>query len=115
VNAELLAPGAALGAYRELLAHAQLELELAGAGDVDALDGMGTRWQELVRALPSRPPAEAGPILARARLVHERTRVELLRIRERLLADAHVAGRARRTAEGYGGELQAPARVDRSA
>ena len=115
MSPELLVGWAELAAYGELLAHAELELELAGRGEIDALEGLAARWQELLERLPARPPEEAAPVIARARLVHERTRVELLRIRERLLADALVAGRARRTAESYGGELQARARVDRSA
>jgi hypothetical protein len=108
-EAELL-PG-----YREILAHAELELELAGSGDLDALDALGARWEELLSALGEQPPAEAAPILARARLLHERTRIELIRLRERLLGDVATLSRARRTAESYGGQLQGRGRLDRSA
>jgi hypothetical protein len=104
-----------LSAYRELLALSELELELAGRGEIDALDALGARWQELRAALPATAPAKVAPILSRARVLHERTRVELLRVHEQLLAEAATAGRARRTAQGYGSELQARVRVEASA
>ena len=101
-------------AYEALVTHAELELELAGRGEVESLAALDGRWEELVEGLPERPPAEAGPILERARLLHERTRIELIRLRDALLLDAGLALQARRTAAGYGGELASTPRVDRS-
>ena len=104
-----------LARYEAIVAHAELELELAGRVALAELEGLQRRWEELVGDLPERPPAEAAPVLARARLVHERTRIELVRVREALLHDVAMAGRAKRTAAGYAGpDRHAPA-LDRSA
>ncbi len=73
------------------------------------LDGLASRWEELIAELPARPPASAAPVLARARLVHERTRTELLRVRDRLLGELTAAAQAKRTAEGYAGAAARPA------
>lgn len=104
-----------LDRYQALLDHAELELELAGNGDVGGLSRLSASWEELVNGLPATPPAQAGPLLERAELIHERTRIELLRLREALLGELAVARRARRTAEGYGGHLRPRPRLDRSA
>ncbi|MGO9490158.1 MAG: hypothetical protein ACLQBB_14175 [Solirubrobacteraceae bacterium] len=104
--------------YQALVDHAELELELAGRGQLGELAALGERWDQLVAALPAPGAATALPavqLLERAHLIHERTRVELMRLRESLLADVATARRARRTADGYAGELAARPRVDRSA
>jgi len=101
--------------YEAIREHAELELELAGRGELDRLAAMGERWDELTGGLPLRPPAAAAPLLERARLTHERTRIELIRLREALLSDLITATRARRTADGYTGQLRRRPRVDRSA
>ena len=94
--------------YAAILAHAELELELAGRGELTELAGLGERWEELVASLPERPPAVAAPVLAKARLIHERTRIELLRLREVLLRDVAGATQAKRTADGYAGAATRP-------
>jgi hypothetical protein len=104
-----------LAPYEALLEHAELELELAGRGDLAGLTALGERWPELERALPARAPATADALLAHARLMHERTRVELLRLRELLLAELDTNARARRTAAGYAGQLRPRPRLDASA
>lgn len=106
-----------LAPYEAIAAHAELELELAGHGRVSELDGLAARWDELLAALPARPPAAAAPVLARARLVHERTRIELLRLRDGLLGELASAAQAKRTADGYAGTGGRPraAAVDRRA
>jgi hypothetical protein len=110
------APGtAALGPYEALLAHAERELELAGNGDIHQLGTMAARWEQLTAALPPRPPAAAAGLLERAALMHERTRVELLRVREAVLAELESVRRARRAAEGYAPASPLRATVDRSA
>lgn len=106
---------ASLAPYEAILEHAELELELAGRGELAGLATLGERWEGLVAALPERPPAPAAQLLERAQLLHERTRIELLRLRDALLGDVAGARRARRTAEGYGGELAQARRLDRTA
>jgi len=112
-----LVEGAPLAGYEALAAHAELELELAGRGELSEMAGLESRWEELVAALPEQAPREARPLLARAQLIHERTRVELLRLREALLRDVAQATRAKRTADGYVGAGGRPGvrALDRSA
>jgi hypothetical protein len=101
--------------YEAIHEHAELELELAGRGEVERLGPLGERWEQLTRDLPDRPPAEAGSLLRQARLIHERTRIELIRLRESLLAEIGTSARARRAAQGYAGQLPRRSRLDRSA
>jgi hypothetical protein len=101
--------------YEAIHEHAELELELAGRGEIDRIATLGKRWEELTRELPPRPPTAAAPLLRQAQLLHERTRIELIRVRESLLSDISSAARARRAADGYGGTRSRRARVDRSA
>ena len=107
-------PHAELAPYEAIAAHAELELELAGNGRLTELAGLAERWDALIAGLPERPPAGAVPVLSRARLIHERTRIELLRLRDGLLEDIAGAARAKRTADGYAGAPSAPA-LDRRA
>jgi hypothetical protein len=69
----------------------------------------------LTTGLPERPPPAAAELLQRSRLIHERTRIELIRLREALLAELTGAARARRAADGYAGQLRRRPRLDRSA
>jgi hypothetical protein len=101
--------------YEALAEHAELELELAGRGDVARLAALGERWEELTRELPARPPAAVAPLLSRAQLIHQRTRIELIRLREALLAEIATTAHARRTADGYAGQLRPRPRLDRKA
>jgi hypothetical protein len=95
-----------LARYEAIHEHAELELELAGRGELDRLLELGQRWEELTAGLPSRPPAAAGPLIQRAQLIHERTRIELIRLREALLVDVATSTRAKRAADGYAGGLR---------
>ena len=95
-----------LAPYRAVHNHAELELELAGRAELGALAGLGERWEELIAGLPERPPAAAAQLLEAAQLIHERTRIELIRMREALLAELSGTVRARRAADGYGGQLK---------
>jgi hypothetical protein len=104
-----------LAPYEAILEHAELELELAGRGELERLVEMAARWEELTHELPSAPPASAAPLLTRAQLVHERTRIELIRLREALLEDLATTGRAKRAAGGYGSQLRRRPHLDRSA
>lgn len=106
---------AVLEPYEAIKEHAELELELAGRGEIERLAALGERWRELTRELPARPPEAAAPLLRAARLIHERTRIELLRVRESLLAEIGASARARRAAQGYAGQLPRRPRLDRRA
>lgn len=101
--------------YEAIHEHAELELEMAGRGDLERLVALGGCWEKLTQDLPPRPPAAAAQLLRAARMIHERTRVELIRLREALLADISTSTRARRTAEGYGSQLAHRPRLNRSA
>jgi hypothetical protein len=104
-----------LAPYEAIMAHAELELELAGRGDVEGLAALGSRWEELTADLPGTPPVSAGTLLERARMIHERTRVDLARIRDGLLVQCATASRAKRAATGYGRELRRLPQLDRNA
>jgi hypothetical protein len=105
-----------LGPYEALNEHAELELELAGRGEIERLTELRTRWEDLVHELPARPVVAAAPLLERAQLIHRRTRIELLRLREALLQEIAKTAQARRAADGYGGQLQhRRTQLDRSA
>jgi hypothetical protein len=101
--------------YEAIHEHAELELELAGHGEVEDLLALGQRWKELTSDLPASPPAAAVPLLRQARLLHDRTRIELIRRRESLLREIGTSVRARRAVEGYAGQLSRGPRLDRSA
>jgi uncharacterized protein YjiS (DUF1127 family) len=104
-----------LGRYEAINAHAELELELAGGGEIDRLAALDGRWEELIAGLPAQPPPAAAALLQRARLIHERTRIELDRLREALLSDIATTTRSKRAADGYAGQLRRRPRLDRSA
>jgi hypothetical protein len=101
--------------YEAIHAHAELELELAGQGEIERLSELSQRWQALTENLPSQPPLAAAALLQRARMVHERTRVELERLRGLVLEEMRDTKRARRAAGGYAGQLTRRPRLDRSA
>ncbi len=101
--------------YEAIHEHAELELELAGRGEVERLMALGARWEQLTEGLPSPAPTRALPLLERAKLIHERTRVELFRLHEKLVAEMETSMRARHTAEGYASQLARRPRLDRSA
>jgi hypothetical protein len=101
--------------YEAILEHAELELELAGRGEIEPLAALGAHWEELIADLPARPPAAAGELLERAQLIHQRTHIELVRLREALLSEVSGATRARRASDGYAGQLPRRPRLNRSA
>lgn len=107
--------GTPLRPYEAIHEHAELELELAGRAEIDQITALGERWDELTRDLPAHPPAAALPLLQRARLLHERTRIELIRVRESLLSDLSSASRARRAADGYAGQPTRRPHLDHNA
>jgi hypothetical protein len=115
MSAPSAAAEALLERYEAIARHAELELELAGNGDLAGLEALAGRWASLTQGLPQPAPAAAAPVLERARLIHERTAIELARLREALLCDFTATSTARRTADGYAGQLRVRPRVDHSA
>jgi hypothetical protein len=106
---------APLARYEAIHAHAELELELAGRGEIEGLVVLGARWEQLIAGLPASPPAAAGELLERAQLIHERTRIELIRLRDALMGDLATTTRSRRAADGYASQLRRTPRLSRSA
>jgi hypothetical protein len=106
VSAQASAGEVELAPYRAIHTHAELELELAGRGELDGLAELAERWEQLIDGLPARPPAAAAILLQQAQLIHERTRIELIRMRETLLLELASAVRGRRAADGYAGQLR---------
>jgi hypothetical protein len=104
-----------LARYRAIFEHAEYELELAGRGEIAGLAALGARWNELIEGLPAQPPPAAAELLEHARLMHERTGIELVRLREGLLSELSGTTRARRMADGYAGQLRRRPRLDRTA
>jgi hypothetical protein len=104
-----------LARYEAIYAHAELELELAGRGEIESLLALDARWEELIAGLPEQPPPAAAELLRHARLIHERTGIELRRLRESLLGELGATARGRRAADGYAGQLSRRPRLDRSA
>lgn len=101
------ATAVSLERHRELLGLAEQQCQLAGEGRIQELAALCERWDALAAALAqSPPPPAAAPLLARARLLTDRVRVELLRMREAVLADVDATARAGRAASTYA--LQAP-------
>jgi hypothetical protein len=101
--------------YLAIERFAELELELAGRGEIDALESHAAGWQALIAGLPALPPPSAGPSLERATLLHERARIELLRLREMLVSDIATADHAERAAHGYAPAASRRPQLDRSA
>jgi len=108
-------PDRTLDPYAAILELAEHELELAGQGELDGLDELAAQWEQLTAGLPARPPAAAAPLLERAALVHERTHIELLRLREALLCELSTTAHASRAAHGYAQIARRRRRLDRNA
>ena len=104
-----------LDSYAAIEAFAEHELELAGRGDVEALESHASAWEALTSSLPDTPPPAARPFLERATHMHERAHIELLRIREALVSELADIGHVSRAAHGYAPVASRRPRVDRSA
>jgi hypothetical protein len=100
-----------LDPYAAILDLAELELELAGLGKIEDLRALSDQWDELTAGLPEQPPPSARALLERASALHERTHIELLRLREAMLCDLNATARASRAAHGYA--QQTPRRIHR--
>ena len=56
MSAAGLTADASLRPYEALFEHVELELELAGRGEIEALTAMAGRWESLIGELPATPP-----------------------------------------------------------
>lgn len=90
-----------LGHYTELLALAEWQLQLVNEGELEQLQALAVRWDELALATPAEPPVGAAPLLQRASQLSERLEEELQRMRDSLLGDIALSARAGRAAHGY--------------
>jgi hypothetical protein len=96
-----MSPAQTLEHYGEMLRIAEQQSELAGRGQLQALEPLGRRFEELAASLPSAPPAAASALLARAALLSQRTQDQLVGMQKALMQDATVAATASRAAHGY--------------
>lgn len=91
--------------YEALAALAERELALVSAPELptlEQLDALLLERDALVAVLPATPPASAGPALARAVALQERTTAELTRRAAEVRRSIGDVGLGRRTAQGYG-------------
>lgn len=91
-----------IAAYEELHRLTELELELAGRGDLAAMAEVARERERLVATLPPTPPPAARELLERTLALQERTTIDLMRGREQLLAELDLVRRGRRAADAYG-------------
>jgi hypothetical protein len=92
----------AAGDRYELLVELILrELELAGAGELDALAVAHAQRVQLAATLPECPPPCARAALQRAELLQRSLHMELERGREALVLGLAELRQAQRAAEGY--------------
>lgn len=96
-----MSAGETLEHYAEVLRLAEQQASLATAGEIDALEPLNRRWQELVATLPARPPAGAAALLQRAFLISQRTQAQLAELQQALMQDVAATAKASRVAHGY--------------
>ena len=94
--------------YERLAAMIEHELELAAAGEIEALASAAGRRRAFAASLPAVPPPAAADALQRAQLLHERAVIEALRVKETLIASLTQVERVIHATRGY-----APARRQR--
>lgn len=96
-----MSPHDTLEHYAEVLRLAEQQAQLAKAGEIHALEPLNRRWQELIAALPARPPAGAVALLQRAFLISQRTQAQLTELQQALVQDVAATAKASRVAHGY--------------
>jgi hypothetical protein len=98
--------------YDDLVALAEVELELARSGDYAALGPVQRAWQTLTATLPGRAPLSAAPQLKRAAALNADAQ-RLLRERAELARDGlRRIDQGRRALEGYAEPVPPQTRVD---
>ena len=89
--------------YAELAELAEAALARADAADFDGLTAALARSEEIVAALPERPPAAARPALERADAAHRRLGPALRASLATTRAELDLVGRGRDAARSYAG------------
>lgn len=87
--------------YEQLASLIESELALIGERRLDELPALAERHLALQRLLPDSPPLEARETLERCLLLRKRIEIELLRVREAILAELAQVRRGQRAAAGY--------------
>lgn len=87
--------------FRHLEQLIERELELAGRGDIEALDEAVRLTGEYLETLPSPAPPEARPSIDRATALRSRVTIETLRLREQLDHSRRSLRTARKMAKTY--------------
>lgn len=96
-----MSPTETLDHYAEMLRIAEQQAELTERGQLDALEPLGRRFDDLIAMVPSRPPAAASALLQRAALISQRTQAQLAGLQQALIRDVAVAANASRVAHSY--------------
>jgi phytoene dehydrogenase-like protein len=106
----------ATGPYRQLVALLEQQLQLAQAGNLEALAALEATWQRLADSLPDTPPAEAEATLRRAAVLLSETGKRLGELQRRLEGEVRES-RTRRLLNGLyrRGDHGQGRRVDRHA
>jgi hypothetical protein len=110
-----MTPAETLEHYGEMLRLAEQQAELADRGDLEALEPLSGRFEELARTLPARAPAGAAGLLTRAAVLSQRTQTQLAGLQQALMQDVAVAAKASRAAHGYAVSPRSARRIDHCA
>jgi hypothetical protein len=94
-------PPTSLASYERLVKLIERELELAGQGRVHELRTAVAARSRYLRSLPTPAPAEAEPLLLRARALHSRLSIETQRLSEALMRRREARRVARTMARLY--------------
>ncbi len=110
-----MSPAETLEHYGELLRLAERQAELADRGELEALESLAGRFDELARVLPEKAPAGAAALLSRAAVLSQRTQTQLAGLQQALMQDVAVAAKASRAAHGYAASSRYARRIDHCA
>jgi hypothetical protein len=106
---------AATDPYEALASLVERELALVADRDFDGLAELKVQRTALEATLPATPPPSARGALERCQALQARVRVELLRVREAILAELGHVRHGQRAASGYAPARNRVLRVDASA
>jgi hypothetical protein len=101
--------------YEALASLIERELELVAERDFEGLAELKHQRGALERTLPATPPPSARDALQRCHALHQRVRVELLRVREAILIELGQVRHGQRAAAGYAPARNRVLRIDASA
>jgi len=110
-----VSPAQTLEHYEQMLRIAEQQAELAQGGQLEALAGLGSRFDELAANMPADPPPGAAAMLKRAALISQRTQEQLATMQHALMQDVAVAAKAGRAAHSYALQARRARRIDHCA